>query len=309
MPPEMNAPAAPSAPATQAGSSPVIQQEAPQAQAAEPKADKAPAVKPEIFEVKIDGKVLKMTRDEMIQHASMGHAADKRFKEAAQLRKQAEAVIGRLRDPKQVISALQDPALGLSKDQIREQFEEWYASEFIEPESLSPEQKKLKEAETKLKKYQDEEKQREEQKLKDQQESMTAKAREEVQGQIIEALETSSLPKTNFTIRRLAYWIQRNNANGFNAPTEVLVGQVKNEITSSLRDLVEASDGDVLIKLLGDNVIQKLRKYDLEQLRKLRNGPTPPVQEHEPAEPKSDRPLTSAEVNQRLRELQRTGQY
>lgn len=312
--------AAPSAPATEAGASPVIDQTQDagdqQAQASEkaqaqPKAKPAPKAAAELFELKVNGKTVKMTKEELIQHASMGHAADQRFKEAAQMRKQAEAVIGKLRDPKSVISALQDPALGLSKDQIREQFEEWYAREFIEPESLTPEQKKLREAEAKLKKYEEDEKARAEEKLKNEQEAMTTQAREQLQGQIIEALETSGLPKTNFTIRRLAYWMQRNQANGFDAPIDVVVGQVRNEINSSLRDLVEASDGDVLIKILGDGVIQKLRKYDLEQLRKMRGqGGAPGRSIQESVEPtqKMDRP-TSSEVNQRIRELQRTGRY
>jgi hypothetical protein len=266
--------------------------------------------KPELFEVKVDGKVIKMTRDELIQHASMGHAADRRFKEAAQMRKQAEAVIGKFRDPKQVIAALQDPALGLSKDQIREQFEEWYAKEFIEAEQLTPEQKKLREAEEKLRKYEEDEKQREQEKIKAQQEAMTAEAREQVQKQIIAALEESGLPKTNFTLRRLAFWMARNNAMGFEATPAQLATQVRNEFNTSMRDMVEAADGDVLISLLGDNVIKKLRKYDLEQLRKLRQpqGGSVPI-ESESNEPKRDRPLTSAEVQDRIRAMQRTGRY
>ena len=309
-----------SAPATEAGAQPTQSQESKgqgQSQGQKPAAkapaapEKASAGKAELFDVKVDGKIVKMTRDELVQYASAGHAADRRFKEAAQMRKQAETVIGKLRDPEQVISALMDPSLGLSKDQIRVKFEEWYAKEFIEPESLSPQEKKLREAESKLKKYEEEEKKREEQKLKEQQESLTSQAREELQTQIIEALDSSGLPKTNFTIRRLAHWIQRNNANGFDAPTEVLVNQVRSEMNTSLRELVEASDGDVLIKLLGDNIIQKLRKYDLEQLRRSRQNPAPAQTEtqEDATTTKSDRPPTSAEVNERIRQLQRTGRY
>lgn len=306
----------PSAPMTEAGASPVSKQntetEQAQGQAQAPKEQKAAPAKPELFEVKVDGKVVKMTRDEILRQASLGHAADRRFQEAAQMRKQAEAVIGRIRDPKQVITALQDPALGLNKEQIREAFEEWYLAEFIEPEKMSPEQKKLKEAEARLKRYEDLDKEREEKNKQAEQEAMTSQAREQLQSQIIEALETSGLPKTNFTIRRLAYWMQRNHANGFDAPMEVVVGQVKNEIDSSLRDLVQASDGEVLVKLLGDDVIKKLRMYDLEQLKKTRGQASAPVQQVQSDETKTDkhgRPLTSAEVNQRIRNLQKTGKY
>lgn len=290
------APAQGSAPPTQASASPV----------------KAPetAAPPKVYERKINGKVHKFTEDEMLARAGMAEAAEQRFSEAAQMRKQAENVIGRLRDPNQVMDALMDPALGLNKQQIKAQFEAWYEREFIETEKLTEDQKKLREAEKQIKKYADDDKKRADAKAQAERDEMTAAARGEVQKQIIEALETGSLPKTNFTVRRLAYWIQRNNANGFNAPTSLLVSQVRNEFNSSIRDMVESSDGEALIQLLGDGIIQKLRKYDLDQLRKLRGGGTPPADNGTPpVEDKRERPMSSSDVTQKLRELQRTGRY
>lgn len=308
---------APSAPPTQAGAKPG----APQGGAepadntpngvANPPAPEKPA-KPQVKEYKINGKIVKLTEEERDQYVSLGFASDERFKTAAQLRKQAEAVISKLRNPDSVIDALMDPALGLSKDQIRAKFEEWYDREFIAPEKLSPEQKELLEAKEKVRKYEEAEKERNLEKDRAQQEAMTTEAREALQTQIIQALETGKLPKTNFTIRRLAYWMQRNQANGFNAPTEVLIGQVKNEINSNLRDLVEASDGDVLIGILGDSIIDKIRKHDLAQLKKRREGlgavqPSDDVQPMNPT--RQEGHISSSEATARLREMQRTGRY
>lgn len=306
--PASSSPAPSSAPAAPAATNTPAQAQPPKAAA-----PAAPA-KPELFEYKINGKVQKLTAAQRDQYVSLGFASDERFKEGANMRKQAEAVIGKLKDPKNVMQALQDPALGLTKEQIRESFEEWYTQEFIEAEKLTPEQKELRDAKAKLKKYDEDEKGREAEKQKAHEESLTAQARQEIQGQIIEALESSGLPRTNFTIRRLAYWIQRNNANGFNAPTEVLVGQVRNEFNGSIRDHVDAADGETLIQLLGDSVIQKVRKYDLEQLRKLRGGqgsstPSPEQGSASPGTPRKERAPTSVDVNQRIRELQRTGRY
>jgi hypothetical protein len=299
------------APAAVAAATPAATPAIPGESATEKANPETVKAEPKLYEVKVNGKTQKFTEEELISRASMSEAAQQRFNEAAQMRKQAESLIGRMRDPKQVIQVLQDPALGLSKDQIREQFEEWYASEFIEPEKLSPEQKKLKEAEQKLKRYEEEEKARQSEKEKAEQEAMTQQAREALQSQIIEALDTGGLPKTNYTVRRLAYWIQRNNANGFEAPTSLLVSQVKNEFNSTLRDMVESSDGEVLVKLLGDNIVQKLRRYDLEQLKKMRSqGSVSSQAPQETASRSNDtRPLTQAEINARIREMQRTGKY
>lgn len=284
----------------------------PQGAAAEKaQADPKPQT-PKQYKLKVNGKERTFSEEELISRAQLAEAAQERFNEAARLRKQAEGVVGRLRDPKQVMGALMDPSLGLSKEQIRETFEEWYSKEFIEPEQLSPAEKKLREAEEKLKKYQEQEQELQTQKEREAQEAMTAQAREQVQGQIIEALESGKLPKTNFTIRRLAYWMQRNHANGFDAPTDVLIAQVKNEAQTNLRDLVEASDGDVLIQLLGDDVINKIRKFDLDQLRRLRGGGAPQVPQSDEVAVQTNkhgRPPTQAEVQQRIRQMQKTGRY
>src|SRR6478752_3328124 len=44
----------------------------------------------DIFEVKVNGKVVKMTRQELIDNASMVHAANARFEEAAKTKKEVE---------------------------------------------------------------------------------------------------------------------------------------------------------------------------------------------------------------------------
>lgn len=305
--------ATPSAPATQAGSSPVIDQsagnetESTTQQASAKVAPTPEATKPEVYELKVNGKTMRLSREELLQNASLGFAADQRFKEASQLRKQAEGVIGKLRDPNQVIETLLDPSLGLSKDQIKERFEEWYAKEFIEPEQLSPDQRKIREYEQKLQKYAQDEKSREAEKAKAHEESLTSQAREEIQNEIIAALDTGKLSKTNASIRRLAKWISINQSNGFNAPPDVLVAQVKKEISQEIRDLTEASDGDVLVQMLGDGVIQKLRKYDLEQLRKMRGQSAP--QAPAPTPKRDETPISSSNVTMKLRELARTGNF
>lgn len=276
-----------------------------------PDAPKTPPAPAKVWEVKINGKVQKVSEQELLSMASMGGAANEKFNEAAKLRKQAEQALGRVKDPKQMIAALQDPALGLTKDQIREAFEEWYAKEYIEPEKLTPEQRKLKEAEERIKRFEDAERERNEANQKSQEESMTAQAREAIQNQIVEAIEQHGLPNNKFTIRRIAHWMRQNHANGFNAPTEILVNQVRGELNQVIRDLVESSDGDVLIKLLGDGVVQKLRRYDLDQLKKSRGqGQTQAPSSSESQSPgrrPQERAKTTSEVTSKIRELQRNG--
>lgn len=304
------APAAPaSAPATEASAPAAVESSPGTVKAPPATAAPAKAAPPKLYEVKVNGKVQKFTEEQLIAKASQSEASDQKFQEAAQMRKQNEAMLGRFKDPTKLMDALQDPSLGLSKDQIREALEAWYSREFIEPEKLSPAEKRAREAEDKLKKYEQQEKDAETKKLQDAEDQRTAEARTEIQNQIIEALETSDLPRTNFTIRRLAYWMSRNRDMGFDAPTSVLVERVRNDYNTNLREMVQKSDGETLIKLLGDDIVTKIRKYDLGELRKTRGGGTPPPSQDPAPTNKTNTSLSSAEVNQRLRELQRTGKY
>lgn len=275
----------------------------------------APQGKPELYEVRANNKTLKLTLDELRQRASLATAADERFQSAAKMMKQVEGLTSKLKNPDQVIQALMDPSLGLSKEQVRSSFEKWYASEFIDAEQnkdgtpLTPEQRELREYKAKVQAFEEEKKKLAEQDVTRQREEMVAQSREELQKTLIDALETGKLPKTNFTLRRLAYWVERNQQNGFDAPIDVLVGQVKNE-AKYLREMAEASEGEQLVELLGDTILKKLRSYDLEQLRKMRATPQQDTRQIQTqATPQRTEKISSSEVNRRLKNLQKTGRY
>jgi hypothetical protein len=280
-----------SAQATQAASTPT---QAPQAKPPEA----------ELYDVKVNGKTIKMTRQELIDHASMSHAANSKFEEAAKQRKQVEKIIQTAKS--NPIEALMDPALGLSKEEIRSAFERWYSQEFIEPETLTQDQKKAKDLERELEKYRREEKERAEQTEREQQEKLTTQQREYLQNQIVEAMESSGLPKTKFFASRMAFYMRQNLLNGWDAPIDMIVRQVKNERQAMMSDLVQNSDAKALISLLGEEVITKIRQHDLEQLRERRKIPAPTSTNGAGVGPVGSLEKVSfSEVNRRLREMRK----
>ena len=222
----------------------------------------------EHFEVKVNGKTVKMSRDELIAHAAKSQAADQRFEEAARLRREASAFEEKVK--KNQIQALMD--LGYTREQIRDSFEKWYSQEFIEPEALTPEQKKARDNERELEKYRQSEKERQEKDAKEQEEKLTAQQREYFSNQIIEAMEKSGLPKTKFFAQRMAFYMRQNALQGWDAPLDLIVSQVKKERQEIMSDLTENTSVDQIISLMGENVINKIRKHDLEQLRSRRQN-------------------------------------
>lgn len=261
----------------------------------------------ETFEVKVNGRTVKMSRQEVLDHASMSHAANDKFNEAKKLRGEYDKSQERIK--KDFIEYLSDPALGLSKDQIRARFEDWYAKEFIEPESLTQDQKRIREYEAKLKKYEEDEKQTKERTEQEEQAKLTTQQRDYLQNQIVEAMESSGLPKTKFFASRMAFYMRQNLVNGWEAPLPMIVQQVKAERQSMMSDLVQGASVEQLTELFGIDGINKIRQYDLKQLREKRNLPPAQVTTTPAGESpyKTGAKIYSSDVNKRLRKMMSEG--
>lgn len=268
----------------------------------------APSAASETYELKVNGQTKRLSRDELIKQAQLGYSAHERFEQAAQQKKQMESVVGRFKDPNQMIDALMDPSLGLTKDQVRTAMEAWYTREFIEPEQMTPEQLELRNAREKLKKYEDSEKTKQKEQQDAEFEALTTRERETVQVQITDALDASGLPKTKFIVARMAFYMHKNLSNGWDAPMEVIIDQVKKERQSMLSDLTESSDAEALISYLGKDFVNKIRKYDLAQLRARKNGGvnSDDAIRTAPRQSKTEEesgPISYREVNRKLRNI------
>ncbi len=272
-----------------------LQEGAPQKAAPKPESQ-------EQFEVKVNGKVVKMSRQQVIDYASMSHAANDKFNEAKKMRGEVDRIISTAK--KNPIEALSDPALGLTRDQIKDAFEKWYMSEFVEPENLNEDQKKLRDSEAKLKKYEDEAREKKLKEEQDEEQKLTNQQRTYLQNQIVEAMEASGLPKTKFFASRMAFYMRQNLVNGWDAPLNLIVQQVKQERQDNMADLTQNSDGETLISLLGEGVVNKIRQHDLKKLRERRqaNAPSFSAQNTNSA-PSSNGKISSQEVQRRLREM------
>ncbi len=202
-----------------------------------------------------------------------------------------------------------DYANTLPPEQRRKAVEDFYMKEYIEPETLSADQKRIKEYEAQLKKYQDDELANKQKLENDEQEKLTNQQREYLQGQIIEAMEASGLPKTKFFVSRMAFYMRENMKNGWEAPIGMIVKQVQNERQSIMSDMAEGASPEQLIALLGDGVTNKIRAHDLKLLRERRGqvsnqppsksgtGGTGPIGGREK--------VSSSDVNRKLRDMRR----
>lgn len=220
---------------------------------------------PQTYEVKVNGQIRKYTLDQLMSKASLGEAATERFEQAKQLTQKSQKFQENIK--KDFLKALQDPELGLSKDQIKERFEHWYKENYIDPEVMSPEQKELAELKRWRKEREAEEAERNELAQKEQETLMDSQTRETVQQEIIKALETSGLPKTRETVARMAFYMKQNLMRGYDAPMELVVQQVKESVSQNWEQYFKDATVEQWVSIIGEEGIKKLRQYDLERLK------------------------------------------
>lgn len=215
-----------------------------------------------LFKVKIDNNELEVDEDELVRGYQMTKAAQKRFQEAAQMNKRAEEFIKLLKqDPKKVLS---HPDIGVDL----KEFAVNYLTELQAEESLTPEQKRQRELEQRLAQFEEEKARREQEEHQRQIEEQAAKYAEDYQKQFTEVLSTSGLPKTEYTVARLAYYMQQAIQAGYDEITpKDVVGLVKSDYLNDIKSMFSASNEDILLDLLGDELTNKTVKAHMKRMK------------------------------------------
>lgn len=224
----------------------------------------------EFYDVKIDGKVHKMSREELISHAQMSKAAHAKFEEAAKVRKQMERIAQTVK--KNPIEALMDPSLGLSKNQIRAAMEEWYEREFIHPSTLSPEQLKMKELEREVMSYRKQQEMAQQKAEQDQLNQATEQQRTLLQEKIVQGMEKTGLPINRELAKRVAFYMKQAHQQGWDAPIEFIANQVKKEYREMNANISKDASVEQIISIFGEEIVQKINQHYLKQLRDKRNS-------------------------------------
>lgn len=278
--------AAPAAPAASANGS-----ANPGAQTANPnqKVQASPQPEARKMKLKIDGKDVEMLESEVISRATKAAAADQRFDEAARMRKEAEQVLQFAREnPTEFFKKT-----GMNARDWAEQF----LLKEIEREQMSPEQKRAWENEEELRKYKNNEKQQAEQKRKDEIAALEKTHLQNYDVMFTEALQKSGLPKTPYTVKRMAELQLVNVRKKLDLNADQLAKLVREDYASEQKALLSAFDGDQLIDFLGVDAVKKLSKA---QIAKLKNRVTSSRQ-IDPQRPAGKAPLTWEEYRKRNR--------
>ncbi len=213
------------------------------------------------YKLKVDGEEVEVDEDELKRGYSHQRAANKILQEGKMARKQAEEFISMMKDPQKFF----DTAKKLGHDP-RDLAEKYLAAQ-LEDELMDPKDKEIKQLKTE-KEIRDrekaEEKEREDAQVRN---ALKEKYAKEYSDQFVSALESSGLPPTKPMVAEMAKYVSRAASLGFKMTADEAAKLVKEDVLLAHQRLIGEADGDTLVKLLGDNVTNKIRKYDTGKLK------------------------------------------
>jgi hypothetical protein len=222
------------------------------------------------LKLKVDGKEedfeLDLDNDEeLIKHLQLGKMGQKRASEKAQLEKELTAFIEALRgDP----LSLLEQELGLNKEKIIED----YINNQIEAAKKTPEQLEREKMEKELQALRAERKREKEESERRELERLQQQEFERVDMQMEQALTKSDLPKSPFVVKKIADYMLVAIENGYDVTPEDVIPLVREEMHADLKEMFGALPEDVVEGLLGEQVINKLRKRRVAKAQEARKA-------------------------------------
>lgn len=232
-----------------------------------PKA-KAP---PKMRKVKVDGKEEFVNEDDVWRDFQKYRAGEKRLQEAAKLRQETEDRLSKLKeDPYSVLAEL-----GLDPSELSEN---WLRKKLEEELDFDPKDREMKELQKRLAEYEARDKQAKEEAEMTEREKFIESRKEALSKTLAEAMESTLLsqhPETSAALlREMALYMRAAKEQGEDVSPAELAQHIESNRFRQFHTLANQFEGQQLIDFLGKDVINKIRKADLESLRSKRQQPT-----------------------------------
>lgn len=220
-----------------------------------------------------------LSDEEITSRLSLAKAAHKRMSEAATIKKQTEQFIKLLQEnPMAVLN--NEKIMGQKKfREIAEQF----IYEQIQQESMTPEQREAIEKDKRLSDYERREKEQREQHEQNQLKQLESHYVQQFEKVMIEAFQSTNLPKNPFTVKRMAELMQKNLQYKLDLPPQELAKLVKEDMQNEQKHLISSASAEQLIEMFGEEITNKIRKHDLSKFKMNKPVVNKPVEKEQSA--------------------------
>lgn len=227
----------------------------------------------EEFDLKVNGKTIKekvnMNDKARLQRAfQMEKAAQEAMAKSASSQKQIAAMEAEMDQFLQILKndpmkILNNPALGLKLEDMADKI----LAQKIEEASKSPEQIELEKARAKLAEY--------EQKIKDEEtarqlaerQKLEADAEAHIQSEIMEAIDSGSLPKSPYIINKMAQLASIAFDNGVDVSMKDLAPIVKKMYQRDMKEMMGGMKDDEIEELVSSDRIKAIRNARIQAAR------------------------------------------
>lgn len=221
------------------------------------------------FKVKIDGQELEVDEEELLRGYQTTKSAQQKFNEASLLRKQSEEFIRLAKsDPRKLLT---HPGIGIDL----QEFANSILAEQYEEQLLSPEEKELRNLRNQLAEFENQKKEAEARAQQEELDKYTAMYEQEYTEKIIGALETSGLPKTEYTVKKIAEKMLIAAERGLDVEPADVIQFVKADYMNDIKTLFGAANEDIIMQLLGDDITKKVLKGSMKKIKSKAPVSTP----------------------------------
>lgn len=223
------------------------------------------------FKLKVDGEEIEEEIDladeaRLVKELQLARAAKKRMAEAQDEKRKLFELAKQFENPEELLLKMGDKGNEIAEKILLKK---------LQAEMMSPEQRQLIELQEKLARYEQQEKALKEKEENERISQLESREVEKQQKVIIDALTKTGLPPSPELVKRAAALQLKNLELGLELDSYDLAQEIMSETTNLIKSLVKSSEGESLLKLLGDDAAKKIRKYDIEKLKeKQKSGST-----------------------------------
>lgn len=221
----------------------------------------------EKFMLKVDGQEIEEELDlndkEAIKkHLQLSKAAQRRMQEKAEMEKGLTEFIDLIRkDPKRVLS---HPDIGVDI----KAFAQAVLQEQLEEEQKSPEQKEKEKLMKELEEYRRKEEEAKKQKELAEKTAKEKEVEEQLSNEIISALESVKLPKSERAVRYMAEYMSLALKNDVELSAQDVAPLVLKKMKEEYRDLIRGAPDEILSDFIDKDVETRLQKKRVANLKK-----------------------------------------
>lgn len=147
-------------------------------------------------------------------------------------------------------------------------FAEEILSRYIEEDMMPEEQKQIRNLQREKEELEAQIAEERTKKEQEQLEYLTEQYKHEISQNIIAALDSSTLPKTEDVIQRIAYYLMKAEQRKIPVQVKHIIPLVEEDLRIANKSLLDALSDDQLHEYLGQDKIKKIRQAELKKIKK-----------------------------------------